>query len=284
MSKDPSKLQRQLARQIARYINTNRLTPGTPMTEVALADIFKVSRTPIRSALSLLARQGVVAPSERRGFVVGEPAAAVKAEEEDDEEALYLRIAADHVGGEIAEHFSETDLLRRYGIGRSLLNRVLQSMTRDFVIERGQGHGWRFAPVFKSAEADAESYRFRRVIEPASVREPGYVLDKERAERSRRGHEEILATPRNRLSQLRFFNVNAEFHELVVAGSGNGFFVQAIQQQNRLRRLLNLQWPYGDQRIVDSCVEHMSVLSALEEGDNEWAAALMRHHLDLAMR
>ena len=34
------------------------------------------------------------------------------------------------------------------------------------------------------------------------------------------------------------FETDAEFHELLAEASGNLFVLQAIQQQNRLRRLL----------------------------------------------
>jgi DNA-binding GntR family transcriptional regulator len=152
------------------------------------------------------------------------------------------------------------------------------------VISRNQGRGWSFAPMLRSADAEAESYRFRMAIEPAAILEPGYRLDMARAAASRRAHEEILATSAERLSPFQFFAVNAEFHELVASGSGNAFMAQAVQQQNRLRRLLNLQWTHAAQRVAESCAEHLEILDALEAGDYEWAAALLRRHLELAAR
>ena len=71
---------------------------------------------------------------------------------------------------------------------------------------------------------------------------------------------------------------------MIAAGSSNTFIVQAVQQQNRLRRLLNLQWSYGEDRIVQSCVEHLDILTALEKNDLQWASTLMRRHLELASR
>jgi DNA-binding GntR family transcriptional regulator len=138
--------------------------------------------------------------------------------------------------------------------------------------------------LFKSADADADSYRFRLLIEPGAILEPGYAIDAGRAAACRREHELILETPPERLSPFHFFAVNAEFHELIASGSRNGFIIQAVQQQNRLRRLLSLQWPYAEHRIVESCTEHLSVLTAIEQGELEWASALMRRHLELAAR
>ena len=289
--KSRTNLQRQLASQILRYIRNNNLVPGAPLPEMRLAEEFKVSRTPVRAALEHLASQGIVDFTSRRGYAVAQSAAEISAVPRDadtsDDDALYMRITTDYVEDRLDMLFTEADLMRRYEVGHGLLNRVLQRMARDLVIERNPGHGWRFAPVFKSDDADMGSYRFRAIIEPAALLEPGYTLDRARAAHVRREHEAILATPRNKLSRIRlfhFYEMNAEFHELIAAGSGNGFLLQAVQQQNRLRRLLIYRWPYPLERIVESCTEHMELLTAVEKGEMEWASTLMRRHLELAAR
>jgi len=289
--KSPSNLQRQLANQILRYIRNNNLAPGAPLPEVRLADEFKVSRTPVRAALERLAAQGVVDSTSRRGYAVAQTSEEMASVRRDvdapDDDALYMRITTDYMEERLDAQFTEADLMRRYEVRHGLLNRVLQRMATDLVIERNPGHGWRFAPVFKSDEADMGSYRFRTIIEPAALLEPGYTLDRARAKLVRREHEAVIATPRTKLSRIRFFHfydMNAEFHEMLAAGSGNGFLLQAVQQQNRLRRLLIYKWPYPLERIIESCKEHLELLTAVENGEMEWASTLMRRHLELAAR
>jgi DNA-binding GntR family transcriptional regulator len=289
--KSRSNLQRQLASQILRYIRNNNLVPGAPLPEMRLAEEFKVSRTPVRAALEHLASQGIVDSTSRRGYAVAQSAKEISAAPRDadtfDDDALYMRITTDYMEDRLDVQFTEADLMRRYEVGHGLLNRVLQRMARDLVIERNPGHGWRFAPVFKSDDADMGSYRFRTIIEPAALLEPGYTLDRSRAAQVRREHEAIIATPRNKLSRIRlfhFYDMNAEFHELIAAGSGNAFLLQAVQQQNSLRRLLIYRWPYPLERIIESCKEHLELLGAVEKGEMEWASTLMRRHLELAAR
>jgi DNA-binding GntR family transcriptional regulator len=287
---EPSKLQRKLVSQIAGYIRDNDLGPGDHLTELGLADALNVSRTPVRAALEHLTAQGVVAPAgRRRGYqVTASPEALAELTQEtvptDEEDELYMRIAGDYVAGRLPEQFSEADMLRQYGVGRGVLLRVLQRMSSERVIERNPGYGWRFAPLLRSMESHDESYRFRMIVEPAALLEPTFELDAARAARSRRDHEAILLTPPARLSIVNFFEVNAEFHEFLAACSGNHFFHQAVQQQNQLRRFLSYSWTYGADRVAASCHEHLEILTALEAGDREWAAALMRRHLDLAGR
>ena len=49
-----------------------------------------------------------------------------------------------------------------------------------------------------------------------------------------------------------------------------------------LRRLLIYRWPYPLERMVESCIEHMELLTAIEKGDLKRASTLMYRHLDVA--
>lgn len=284
---EPLKLTRNAA-LIVGHFHAQGLQAGVHVTESGLAEALNVSRTPVRSALEQLTEKGVVAAAgPRRGYYIAASAETIRALASDngagdDEEALYLAIAQDFLAHRIPEQFTEADLLRHYSIARGLLSRVLQRMAGDRVIERTPGYGWRFEPMLKSIEAHDESYRFRMVIEPAALLEPGFALDPVWAERTRREHEATLAQPPQRVSMVRFFEMNADFHETLAACSGNIFFHRAMQQQNQIRRFQNYSWTYGDDRIATACKEHLAILDALEKGDSSWAATLMRRHLELA--
>jgi DNA-binding GntR family transcriptional regulator len=285
---EPSKLQRKLAVQIAEFIRDNGLIDGGQLTELGLAEALNVSRTPVRAALEYLGGLGIVAANgQRRGYkVIATPKALAEVASDsgdDEDEALYLRIAGDYVNSRLPEQFSEADMMRQYGVGRGMLLRVLQRMARERVIERNPGYGWRFAPLLRSMESHDGSYRFRMVVEPAGILEPSFELDAAWAARTRKAHEGVLATPAGKLSMVRFFEVNADFHAGLAACSGNPFFHEAMLQQNQLRRFLSYAWEL-DERIAESCHEHMAILTALEAGEREWAATLMRRHLDLAQR
>lgn len=60
----------QLAKALEEEIATGQLQPGSRLEEVALAERFGVSRTPIREALLLLTASGLVELRPRRGAVV----------------------------------------------------------------------------------------------------------------------------------------------------------------------------------------------------------------------
>jgi GntR family transcriptional regulator of vanillate catabolism len=63
----------QLAEAVVRIremILNGKLAPGQRVAEAPLADMLGVSRTPVRQALPLLAREGVLIEHETRGYVV----------------------------------------------------------------------------------------------------------------------------------------------------------------------------------------------------------------------
>lgn len=74
MSTHPSvKSSSQIAIRITEAILAKQLAPGTRLGEQQLADLFGVSRTQVREALTRLMARGIVTVSARRGWFVIEP-------------------------------------------------------------------------------------------------------------------------------------------------------------------------------------------------------------------
>jgi DNA-binding GntR family transcriptional regulator len=280
----PTRLQSELQTDILNAISVDLLAPGTRLGEVALAARLRVSRTPVRAALSHLARRGLVQRGDRGGYFVAEAVPAVRKTPPrpgpTHADRLFLAIARDRRAGKLAEDVSEGDLMRRYDVTRSTVQQVLGGLSEVAAVQRKPGHGWRFLPIISDPEARAESYRFRQLIEPAALLEPGYRLVPAWIEAMRQKHHDMLATPWNETTSIALYEMNAQFHEGLAAGSHNRFLLTAIQQQNRLRRFANYDWTFGHERVVASCREHLEILDRIESGDQQAAAALMRQHLD----
>ena len=56
-----------VAEELRRLILSGELAPGTHLRQVELAERFNVSTTPVREALGLLARQGLVRHDVQKG-------------------------------------------------------------------------------------------------------------------------------------------------------------------------------------------------------------------------
>jgi DNA-binding GntR family transcriptional regulator len=70
---EATSLQAQVASEIRRMIGEGELRPRTALSEVALAESFGISRTPVREALKQLAVEGLVEIRPRVGTFVSEP-------------------------------------------------------------------------------------------------------------------------------------------------------------------------------------------------------------------
>jgi DNA-binding GntR family transcriptional regulator len=91
-------------------------------------------------------------------------------------------------------------------------------------------------------------------------------------------HPDIAA-----IGSAHLFETDAAFHEMCAEFCGNAFFVQAVQHQNRLRRLLEFGSYANSRRVQDWCREHVAIIEAIAAGDLNQASARMRLHLEHAL-
>jgi DNA-binding GntR family transcriptional regulator len=279
-----SALRLDLAAQIAELIRVEEQPAHTPLREEGLAARLGVSRTPIRGALKILQRSGHVYYKENAGVFVA-PGAKGRGQfkvpaEARPAEALYRKILADRGRRALGDTVSEAELLARYRVPRSLLSRVLIRIHGEGFIERRRGHGWEFQPLLDTPQAIAESFRFRAIVESAGLLEAGFKLDGAEVKRVRERHRRFIAAKATARTAREFFDMNSRFHEMLAQGSGNRFLLQSIEQIDRLRKFQEFASFTADSgALVSSCREHLAILDAIEVGDREWAAALMRRHL-----
>ncbi|MBY0265956.1 MAG: GntR family transcriptional regulator [Burkholderiales bacterium] len=282
---DASELAQQLALRMADHLRRSGIAIGAHLAEQQFADELKVSRTPVRRALAVLAEMGVVVQEPNRGYFLRKlPPASVRPALVDGAglaEERYLQIADDRLAGKLEEHVTETALMRRYGMPRRELQRVLHRMEKEGWIERKPGHGWMFVQMPDSLEAHAQSYRFRMLFEPASLLEPGFRLVKSELERVRRDQQMLLDGGLMRLSRARLFELGSDFHNTVIGFSNNRFMIDAIHRVNAMRRLLEYRAKFDRERITDQCREHLHLLELLEQGSRQEAAEFLRRHLDV---
>jgi DNA-binding GntR family transcriptional regulator len=283
MSGGFSHLQLRVARQIAEHARALSLPAGAHLSAQDLAREFGVSRTPVRKALLLLNEQGVARRQKNRGFYLERAASEIEERVFDkyqsEDESLYRRISEDRLSNRAPLRFTESEFIRQYGVNRSILGRILQRMSQEGLVRRNHGHGWEFLAIIDSVEAMAQSYRFRIATEPATLLEPRFKIDPKRFAISRRANIELLNSLNAGGSSTWMFEINADFHEMLAFCSGNPFFLQALQQQNRLRRLSEYKVFVEPERIAQSSRDHLAILDSLEAGRQHEAADRMCRHL-----
>ena len=277
----------QLAQQVLKLARQLGWEKGRHLTEIELSECLDVSRSPIRSALALLEEWGVVSRRPNRGFFLdrrGDELFAFGNEvPKTAEDKLYIAIIDARIERELNEVFTQVQIMTALGAQRNAVERVLWQMSEEGLIEKMKGRGWRFLPTFDNLLSWHKGYEFRIVIEPAAILLPEFEVDSEKLTVCRLAHQDtISAVNSGRDVATWIYETDSNFHELIVSFSRNGFFTQAIQNQNRLRRLFEYRGYSNRGRIIDWCNEHLSIIDSLERSQFERAATLMRDHLTSA--
>lgn len=272
-------LQDALVRRIIDLVHEDGLTPGDRLKESLLAERLKVSRSPVRAALARLEADGIVEHRPNRGMVLLATPPQSSAAEEPQHEDMLVTIARLRREGLLDDQFAEAELMRMTGEDRARVREALTTLEGLGALRRRSGYGWEFSVETRDAAARAESFRFRMLIECAAILEPGFHLEPDWIKSIRDRHEQMKQAEWTDRSSIILFEMNAEFHEGISRASGNRYLADAMQRQNQLRRLSNYNWKHGPGRVVVTCNEHLEILSRLESGDNDVAAALMRSHL-----
>lgn len=285
-----SPLQTDLARQILDEARQEGWKVGERIPEQRLAKRFGVSRSPVRGALLLLAERGLMRLEPGRGFILETEISDLPDDDDvvppSQAEQLHGTLLSDRALGRLPPEVSETELSGRYGVSRGVVRRVFMRLAAEGLAERLRGHGWRFADSLDTPEAIAESYQFRLGVECIALREPTFRADPERLVQLREAHRAVLDQPLAGMTRQHWFTLNASFHETLAGWSHNRFFRQAVRQQNNLRRMKELAvfTTLDPRRVRQSCEEHLGILAAVENGEQGFAEALLRRHLELAGR
>lgn len=276
----PTRLQQEIAERILQLARDDALAAGAWLNENATARRLGVSRTPVRAALDHLAEQGVVRRHLNKGIeILKLPAAGDSVLPPEEIDLAMVRLAHERENGLLPDEVSELEVMRRYELGRPEAQKLLARLADLDMVERKPGYGWRFLHEPRDQRLREESYRFRLIIEPLAMLEPGFHLDPGWIAEMRARHAETLRQPWRESSSVAFYEMNADFHEGLAAATGNRYFHSAVRRQNQLRRLSNYDWDHGFERVQVNCTEHLGMLDHLEAGENEVASALMRSHL-----
>ncbi|MGQ4877521.1 FCD domain-containing protein [Billgrantia sp. LNSP4103-1] len=274
-----------LARKICASIVEERLEIGSHLREVHYSERLKVSRTLTRSAFKTLEEKGILERRPNRGFFLRDANIARQQIQEHSAASIGVELhplcyllARDHLHDELPAQFTEADIVRKYDESRPNVQQALIQMEKEGWIRRLLGYGWEFGEFLTSAISYEQCYRYRALIEPAALREPGYRADGQVLLKLRERQQALLHAKEG-YSPIQIFNAGVEFHEAIVSFSGNPFLLEGIQKANRLRRLLEYSVHPTRREPQRECEDHLHIISLLEQGQYLQAADFLENHL-----
>lgn len=252
---------------------------GDRINEAEIAGELGVSRTPVREVLRQFVQDGVLAYEPGRGFTIVHVEVGKGTADAAIADFLDERVMRDMALGEVSGAMSERALMERYRVSHGTLISTLRRLMRDHLVGPTPGRGWLFMDV--GQEALKQSYRFRRIIEPATIMADGFAPD-EAAFRALDAEHAAAIAGIQTADRRTLFELDARFHDLVARGAGTSYLVDAIQRQNNIRRVGEYIGYVRLERLRVSMEEHRGIIAALLRGERQMAAALMRLHLQIS--
>ncbi|SEB68302.1 DNA-binding transcriptional regulator, GntR family [Paramicrobacterium humi] len=275
----------QISAEILRWIVDEDLPAGFRLTERAVAERFKVSRSPSRRALQRLQRDGHIDRTDTGRYVVSATRPNVVGHSVDEaatDEDLYLRVARERLEGALPERISQSALARRYDLSPSRAGALLQRLSMEGWAAPLPGHGWEFLPVLTSIGSYQASYRFRLIVEPMAVLEPTFELDRVELLKRRDEQQQLVDGDITRVTPSEHFELNAAFHATLARCSRNEFVIESLARVNRLRRLIEYRQALVPERAVIRCREHVAIADLVLAGKLDAASGALRDHISSA--
>lgn len=171
----------------------------------------------------------------------------------------------------------EVDIIRQTGGSRPKVREALQRLETEglVTIEEYRGASVRNA----SMEEVQQIYQARAALEGICA---GEFTKRATAEQKSRLAElaEALELCVEQNASERFGRLNAEWHDLVMTGSGNDVIRGLILRLNTPIHHLVFETFYSAQRLRDAAADHRRILDAIMANDPDAAHRAMREHVE----
>ncbi|MFP4328915.1 MAG: GntR family transcriptional regulator [Paracoccaceae bacterium] len=286
-----------IARTVARAIETGALHPGTILTEGRLAALFGTSRTPVRTALAELNRQGRIDRFEGRGFVVpGAPPTRARIAAET------LGLSPDHApepptasAERIARSFEDAiaralpfGLFRineqaaadHYGVSRQVVRELLSRLQDRGLVRKDLRSHWVTGPL--TARDLGHYFDIRARLEPLALRTAAQRLDPRELDRMRNSLHDTLRHP-DTLDPERLETLETDLHTSLLAQAANPYLLRMIRQ-TQVALVVNRLFAntVGAKPFATALEEHAITLDLLARHAIDAAEKSLETHLLLA--
>ena len=284
-------------------IKKGRLKRGTLLLEGPLADIFGVSRSPVRQALSTLHQNGLICTFDGRGYLVGnEPGEVLKRKLSTNDFKLIeggakaprktetWKSVYDHIERDLLHHslfgsyrINELELSRYYSISRTISSQVLTRLSLMGLVERDERSRWQLTQWDEARVG--ELYEVRRRLEPyVLLRASEFLLPEQLDGYIERLHHAMDIYPD--MDSRQFDELESDLHIETLGRCPNREMLQILRRTHSLllsgKHILLDKSYFPDEEPFFR--EHLSIFKNLQAGRADLAAQSMEEHLVIAER
>jgi DNA-binding GntR family transcriptional regulator len=286
------------------HIRDARLPHGLVLLEGPVAELFRTSRAPVKTALHRLNAEGLIERFDGRGFVVANPAgettplrmdlaeAGLVLDAHVDEQDLQARSSWERIYDDAEReigaalpfgrfHINEAKMGEHFDVSRTVIRDVLGRMHERGLVEKSARSHWIAGPL--TASAIREFYEIRGLLEPQALVQAVHNLDID---------ELVAMRDRVRSLEMRYPHVSAE--ELTALDTDlHTSCVQRIDNKRLAAMIRQAQLPLvanhtflrhlGIPEETPELGEHKLVFEHLIQGSPAAAAAALKAHLERSL-
>ena len=173
------------------------------------------------------------------------------------------------------EKLTEDRLAELFGVSRTVVRQALAKLAQDGIVEHHPNRG---AYVAAPTRADARHVlAARAVVEPEIASVAACTCDAHALARLR-GHMVRENAARKAGERAALVRLTGEFHVTLAEAAGNPVFVRLLTELQALSSLAILLYAKGEHAACPPH-EHEDIVAAIERGDGNEAARLMREHI-----
>jgi DNA-binding GntR family transcriptional regulator len=171
-----------------------------------------------------------------------------------------------------AQRLVETQLCRRYGVGRSRIREALRRLEQEGFVKITPFAG---AVVAEFTQKDIEQiYDLMGVLEGLSMRVATPMLGSAEIAHI----AELIEKMENAQNPALFFKSNLEFHQYLAELGGNQHLIKFMRILRPLALRMGLKSTYNPMQLRSSLREHRKILSAIQELNAPKVEKLIREH------
>ena len=175
----------------------------------------------------------------------------------------------------------EVDIIRKTGGSRLMLREAFQRLAAEGLVDIEPFKGASVRST--SLEEVRQIYRARAALEGVTAADFAISATDEQRERLQQIQTELELCEENREPE-RFGRLNAEWHQLLVDGSGSALIGELLQRLNvPIHRLLFDSF-YDADRLRTANEDHRRILRAIMDRDAPAAEQAMRAHVQAGFR
>lgn len=300
----PRKLYEIVHKALAEHIRGGRLPAGLVLLEGPVAELFRTSREPVKTALRRLNEEGLIERFDGRGYVVSNPKgpttplrldlaeAGLNLDNGVDERDLQARSSweliysdAEHEVGMALPfgrfHVNEARMGEHFDVSRTVIRDVLSRMQERGLVEKSPRSHWVAGPL--TASAIREFYQIRGMLEPQALMQavPNLDIDELVAMRDR---VRSMETRYPHVSAEELTGIDVDLHTRCVQRIDNKRMAAMIRQA-QLPLVANHTFLHhlGIPEETPELGEHKLVFEHLIQGSPAAAAAALKAHLERSL-